>query len=187
MTLTGLIDFLREANDEDKATYLMVLIYEDLRKKTTGLKVYFAIPRGIDPRTYKHWHHFENARKWCDLNEICPEAYLTAQFIKMATWKDCPIPFPNQLATEGAQDRYAACVVKWNKLGKKFNNYTATSEDNVEFYDKKVNAYMNRINSGQGVRCDGKEYIAMMTHVGVFPEWFANRRVPDWKERAAFL
>lgn len=180
---TGFAKFVSEAVEEDLHTWNFMLTYENIRKQVTGLVIYFAIPREIDPRKHKNWLQFEKARIVCDQNNIDYQDYLLAQFIGVQNWKDCPIPFPNQLATEGALDRYSKCVVRWNKISARIKRDIPVDKSTVEYYEEKVRDYVQKMGMA-GVKASVSNYIAFMTGMGLFPEWYANNRVPDWRSRA---
>jgi len=180
--MTGFNTFISEATRDDIHTWNLMLTYESVRKQVTKLIIYFAIPRGIDPRNHKNWVQFEKARILCDQNEIDYQDWILSQFIGIQNWKECPVPMPNMLATEGAYDRYSKCVVRWNKISVRMKRDVPVDESTVEYYEEKVRDYVQKMGMA-GVKVNINEYISLMTGMHMFPEWYANNRVPDWKSR----
>lgn len=184
--LQGINKFFSEALEEDRHTYSFMLIYESVRKQVTGLVVYFAIPRGIDPRIHKNWGLFEKARVICDENNIDYQDWIIAQFVGIQDWKECPLPMPNMLATEGALDRYSKVAIRWRKISDRIRRDIPVDETTVAYYEEKVRDHIMKMGM-TGVRVTVNDYIALMAGMGLFPEWFANKRVPDWKEKVKRL
>jgi hypothetical protein len=177
---------MSEATEDDLHTFNFMITYESVRKQTTGLVVYFAIPRGIDPRNHKNWVQFEKARIICDQNNIEYQDWVIAQFIGIQNWKECPLPMPNMLSTEGAFDRYSKCVIRWQKISERSRKNVPVDSATVEYYEEKIRDYVQKMGMS-GVKVEVNEYIALMTGMGLFPQWFANRRVPHWKSIAEKL
>lgn len=177
--MSGHAEFLREATESDLRTFSFMLMYEQIRREFVGISYYKAIPRSIDPRNHKRWLQFEKGRICCEEQGAAPADFILAQFTELRSWKACPLPMPNHLYSEGAVDRYHKVLVRWNKL-ERLKKDRPVTKDTVEYYDANVSDHLSRALRA-GIRADRKQYIALMTVTGVFPEWYADGHAPGWK------
>jgi hypothetical protein len=182
----GFTKFMILATEEDLRTLNMILVYEAVRKKRTGVRVYKVIPQGIDPKTHTRWKQFEKARILCDENGFSYEEFILAQFIQMLDWSKCPIPMPNHLYNDSAVDRFHKYLAEWKRTRKRLGIKKKHRKGTAEYYDSLVDDYVQRTKKIGG-HADRLEFITIGVVTGIFPVWYATKRVPDWKRRAKKL
>lgn len=189
LQLTGISAFLMSGTENDKRTYSFMLTYELIRKERAGLNYYRVIPRSVDPRNHNSWTHLDRARALCDENQFDYEEFIIAQFVELVNWK---LPFVNMLHTEGALDRYHNFRARWlrrqqihekRRRGGKVKEIETGTE---EYFNEQVDSYLQR-GMMLGVNFDRAEYIIYMVNTGMFPEWYATKRVPGWRKKSKGL